>query len=223
MGGDTNRALRNCGSANAAGGKTVRHCPPHCRLSLPTDCVAGRSWPVVTAHHGDDQAGQVDAILDELRSVLQESPFHFGNPAEDVKILDGKMEGVYGWTTINTLLGTLGASNSQGSGGTPTSGIIDLGGGSTQIVFEPVSMGAADRSDTHLLAMDGGEHLLFAHSYLGWGLNAGGKLITDNCADPHAVGGAKHPCFAPGSAVHVQVRPSLRHARLRYLSGSAGA
>ena len=39
------------------------------------------------------EPGQADAILEELRTALGKTPFHFGNPATDVKILDGDSVG----------------------------------------------------------------------------------------------------------------------------------
>ena len=49
--------------------------------------------------------------------------------AEWSGVLDGKDEGLYGWVTVNYLLDAL-----YPAGGEP-SGIIDLGGGSVQIVY----------------------------------------------------------------------------------------
>jgi hypothetical protein len=43
----------------------------------------------------------------------------------------------YAWTTINFLLGKLGGAGGA-DGASTTVGTIDLGGGSTQIVFEPL-------------------------------------------------------------------------------------
>lgn len=49
-----------------------------------------------------------------------------------VEVMDGKDEGVYAWITTNYLLGKIGGPDKS-----PTAAIFDLGGGSTQIVFEP--------------------------------------------------------------------------------------
>ena len=59
--------------------------------------------------------------------ALAASPFQFDQ--KDVAITQGKLEGVFAWTTVNFLLGNLDA----GSRSSATAGIIDLGGGSTQV------------------------------------------------------------------------------------------
>ncbi|CAJ0882674.1 12551_t:CDS:2, partial [Entrophospora sp. SA101] len=45
------------------------------------------------------------------------------------------MDGVYAWITVNYLLNKIGLKKKS-----PTAAIFDLGGGSTQIVFEPGSL-----------------------------------------------------------------------------------
>ena len=136
--------------------------------------------------------GQSDAILEELRGALAASPFQFDQ--KDVAITQGKLEGVFAWTTVNFLLGNLDAGSGSGSSG--TAGIIDLGGGTTQVVFEPAAgtrMDAIAHADTHAMMMGGKPHELFAHSYLGYGLNSVAKKIR--AAGPP---GGKHPCYPVG-------------------------
>lgn len=55
--------------------------------------------------------------------------------SKGVEIMDGKEEGVYAWITVNYLLNRIG--NSEGES-RETAAVMDLGGGSTQIVFEPL-------------------------------------------------------------------------------------
>jgi len=54
-----------------------------------------------------------------------------------IEIMQGRDEGVFAWITVNYLL------NRIGNGGKKfkTAAVMDLGGGSTQIVFEPVFKG----------------------------------------------------------------------------------
>ena len=54
----------------------------------------------------------------------------------------GKMKGVYAWITAHYLLRTIGGTNSHGTTATAekvggTYAVLDLGGASTQIAFEP--------------------------------------------------------------------------------------
>ncbi|RKO83473.1 nucleoside phosphatase family-domain-containing protein, partial [Blyttiomyces helicus] len=81
--------------------------------------------------------------------------------------------GVYAWITVNYLLKRIGQPTRQ-----PSAAIMDLGGGSTQIVFEPqldTPMAAGDHR--YALNFGGLEYVLYQHSYDGYGLNAGRKRL----------------------------------------------
>ncbi|KAJ1922501.1 Guanosine-diphosphatase [Tieghemiomyces parasiticus] len=127
---------------------------------------------------------------------------------EGVVIMDGKDEGVYAWITVNYLLRLIG--NRQRD---PTAAVFDLGGGSTQIVFEPT----AQRGDKPFQMQPGDHHYtldfnqhhydLYQHSYLGYGLKEARRQIKEAVLDAHlkehpadvhkAVGSlvVPNPCF----------------------------
>lgn len=134
---------------------------------------------------GEEKANN---ILVEVRRHLQEDfPFAVVD-GDGISIMDGKDEGVYAWITTNYLLGNIGSSEKL-----PTAAVFDLGGGSTQIVFEP--------EFTHDETMTDGDHkykmtfgnrdfILYQYSHLGYGLMQGrhkiNGLIIENSlkADP---------------------------------------
>ncbi|KAG1225039.1 hypothetical protein G6F35_003645 [Rhizopus arrhizus] len=107
-----------------------------------------------------------EAILEAVRVHLATYPFR----VMDVSMMDGKDEGVYAWITVNFLLGHF-AGSSQHS-----AAVLDLGGGSTQIVFEPDrlpdgSLPSLPETDSkYILHFDGKDYLLYQNSYLGYGL-----------------------------------------------------
>uniref|UniRef100_A0A8C5B5X5 nucleoside diphosphate phosphatase n=1 Tax=Gadus morhua TaxID=8049 RepID=A0A8C5B5X5_GADMO len=68
-------------------------------------------------------------LLEQVEDVLEDSPFLL--PDDGVGMMDGTSEGVLAWITINFLTGHLYANTQN------TVGILDLGGGSTQITFLP--------------------------------------------------------------------------------------
>lgn len=117
-----------------------------------------------------------DAILKAVRKRL-ETVYPFPVVSEDkggVEVMDGKDEGVYAWITTNYLLGKIGGPDK-----TPTAAVFDLGGGSTQIVFQPTFKQAADggmpetlKEGDHKydLQFGGRDFTLYQHSYLGYGL-----------------------------------------------------
>ncbi|GAA5796584.1 hypothetical protein HPULCUR_001957 [Helicostylum pulchrum] len=134
-------------------------------------------------------------ILDAVRKYLETYPF----PIANVEIMEGKDEGVYAWITVNYLLGKLKKSQ-RGQ----TAAVFDLGGGSTQIVFEPMynipteSMSEGD----HKYELDYQDSLyqLYQHSYIGYGLNEARKtikkeLITLWKEEAALTGKVYHPCL----------------------------
>ncbi|KAI1326831.1 guanosine-diphosphatase [Xylariaceae sp. FL0255] len=127
-----------------------------------------------------------DAILKEVRRHLEEDyPFPVVSDAEGgVQIMDGSDEGVYAWVTTNYLLGKIGGPDQS-----PTAAILDLGGGSTQIVFEPTFKGLpsggmpekmAEGDHKYDLSYGGRQFELYQHSHLGYGLMAARNAIHLN-------------------------------------------
>ncbi|KAF8157837.1 nucleoside phosphatase family-domain-containing protein [Crassisporium funariophilum] len=110
-------------------------------------------------------------ILHAVEKRIHESyPFKL-QEKDGVVIMDGKDEGVYAWITANYLLGTIKANTPPN---TPTYAVLDLGGASTQIVFEPTFTSAdkklEDGEHKYDLKFGGKGHVLYQHSYLGYGL-----------------------------------------------------
>ncbi|XP_029352042.1 ectonucleoside triphosphate diphosphohydrolase 5 isoform X2 [Echeneis naucrates] len=69
------------------------------------------------------------ALLNEVQHVFVESPFLVTDNC--VTIMNGTNEGILAWISLNFLTGHLNAQTKK------TVGILDLGGGSTQITFLP--------------------------------------------------------------------------------------
>lgn len=117
---------------------------------------------------GDAKA---NAILDEVRKHL-ETDYPFAVVEGDgISVMEGRDEGVYAWITTNYLLGNIGSSEK-----TPTAAVFDLGGGSTQIVFEPEFNADEKMIDgEHKYEFEFGDRqfTLYQYSHLGYGLNEG--------------------------------------------------
>lgn len=115
----------------------------------------------------------LQAVEDRLRNHY---PFQL--PSKDpVVVMDGKDEGVYAWITANYLLDTIRAKTPPN---TPTYAVLDLGGASTQIVFEPVFTSdnrLEDGEHKYDLVFGGRKHVLYQHSYLGYGLMKARKHV----------------------------------------------
>ncbi|KAJ6160587.1 hypothetical protein N7470_003983 [Penicillium chermesinum] len=115
-------------------------------------------------------------ILEAVRHRLETAyPFPVVSKEKGgVQIMDGKDEGVYAWITTNYLLGKIGGPDEN-----PTAAVFDLGGGSTQVVFQPTfpkspSGGMPDHlsegDHKYDLKFGGREFELYQHSHLGYGL-----------------------------------------------------
>ncbi|RCI16413.1 hypothetical protein L249_1987 [Ophiocordyceps polyrhachis-furcata BCC 54312] len=156
------------------------------------------------------------AILDEVRRHLEDDyPFPLVSAAHHgVAVMDGSLEGVYAWITANYLLGKIGGPDKG-----ETAAVFDLGGGSTQIVFEPTFKGSvpdklADGDHKYSLDFGGQKFDLYQHSHLGYGLMSARKAIHKTLVSDVATketGTAwmdrpiVHPCIAPGMSQEIEV------------------
>lgn len=166
-------------------------------------------------------------ILDAVR-VWLDTEWPFSVVQQDgVVIMDGKDEGVYAWITINYLLGAIGPTAKPGA----SAAVMDLGGASTQIVFEPLFT----RSDETIqpgdhvydLFLPSGSHTLYQHSHLGYGLMQfrrsvhnliaftyvwqaapqGRTVEWDKLTAQHEI---PHPCMVKGGKKVVELDPPGR-------------
>ncbi|XP_063295043.1 nucleoside diphosphate phosphatase ENTPD5 [Pelobates fuscus] len=138
-------------------------------LDLAQNVVPGTHWhrtPVIfkaTAGLRLLPEHQAEALLSEVRRILRKSPFLV--PDDSVSIMDGTDEGILAWIAVNFLTGRL--------NGHHTVGIIDLGGGSTQVTFLPLSKATFDETPPRFLStfeLFNSTYRLYTHSYLGLGL-----------------------------------------------------
>lgn len=154
-------------------------------------------------------------ILAAVRHRLQtEYPFPIADEGgQGVMIMDGKDEGVYAWITANYLLDTIRADSPTGA---PTYAVLDLGGASTQIVFQPIfkqddSVGLAEGEHKYELKFGGKSHVLYQHSYLGYGLMRARKSVhrlVDFMASIRTNKSGKevgNPCLSKGTSRIVEI------------------
>ncbi|KAI9592562.1 nucleoside phosphatase GDA1/CD39 [Syncephalis fuscata] len=141
-------------------------------------------------------------VLEAVCSYLQSSsPFSVNSCSDHIKTISGETEGVYGWVTVNYLLGGFEKVVSDGNvepesneiwpasifststvkqqtkSQGRTLGFSDMGGASTQLVFEP-SIQVADEhrhdmTEVRLRRLDGSvaRHDVFVATFLGYGTN----------------------------------------------------
>lgn len=168
-----------------------------------------------------------DKILTAVRHRL-ETVYPFPVVSKEkggVQIMDGSDEGVYAWITTNYLLGKIGGPDE-----TPTAAVFDLGGGSTQIVFQPTfEKSKAGGMPEHLaegdhkydLKFGGREFELYQHSHLGYGLmsarEAMNTVVVENMLahSPKDLEWVKqpiqNPCIGPGMSKDVTLKFPADH------------
>lgn len=167
-------------------------------------------------------ADAAENILKAVRNHLETKyPFAVVSEKENgVAIMDGSDEGVYAWITTNYLLGKIGGPDDS-----PTAAVFDLGGGSTQIVFEPTFKGSgsggmpekmAEGDHKYSLSFGGRHFDLYQHSHLGYGLMSARNsihlnLLHDIYAKEKSLDFLEkpirnHPCINAGQSDTIKVK-----------------
>jgi guanosine-diphosphatase len=193
------------------------------------DALKGCSPVAVKATAGLRLIGKErsNKILDAVRHRLETNyPFPVVSKEENgVAIMGGEDEGVYAWVTVNYLLGKIGGPDHS-----ETAAVFDLGGGSTQIVFQPsfeglTSGGMPDKlaEGDHKYELDfgGRKFNLYQHSHLGYGLMSARDAIhaalvndlyeQDKTDTAWTKSPVVNPCFASGMSKSVSVKLSKDH------------
>ncbi|EEB06553.1 guanosine-diphosphatase Gda1 [Schizosaccharomyces japonicus yFS275] len=151
------------------------------------------------------------AILDKVHQHLERDyPFPVVEKG-GVEIMDGSMEGVYAWITINYLLGNLNVKPFHS-----TVAVMDLGGASTQVVFEPKysspSETLAEGDHRYVLDYNGDRYTLYQHSHLGYGLKEARKAVHKEIVDAYNVepkpDSMLHPCLPVDTNITLSLPPA---------------
>uniref|UniRef100_A0A3P8YPX2 nucleoside diphosphate phosphatase n=1 Tax=Esox lucius TaxID=8010 RepID=A0A3P8YPX2_ESOLU len=137
-------------------------------------------------------------LLDMVREVFAESAFL--SRGDSVSIMDGTDEGISSLiTTLSPALFTGGLHGSD----TPTVGMLDLGGGSTQITYSPRDEKTIQTSPIDYITsfqMFNSTHTLYSHSYLGLGLMSARLAVLGGIEGQPLEGSVTElvsPCLAP--------------------------
>uniref|UniRef100_A0A8C2WPV1 nucleoside diphosphate phosphatase n=1 Tax=Cyclopterus lumpus TaxID=8103 RepID=A0A8C2WPV1_CYCLU len=147
---------------------------------------------------------KAEHLLDRVRALFTESPFLSRD--DSVSIMDGTDEGT------NGSLCDLHTADSS------TVGMLDLGGGSTQITFSPQDEKTIQTSPIDYIRsfrMFNSTHTVYTHSYLGLGLMSA-RLAVLGGVDYSPLEGSTElvsPCLAPessGSWEHADVVYTVR-------------
>ncbi|MCA9660042.1 MAG: hypothetical protein KC486_16985, partial [Myxococcales bacterium] len=148
--------------------------PDECEGKTPAALMATAGMRLLEGEDGGDAAAKAiyAAVTDAVRDTGLDLRF--------AGTISGQQEGLYTWITANYALGNL-------QSGGATVGALDLGGASAQIAFAPE--GGAGASAT--LKFGDATFPVYAHSYLGYGLEQAIKYVADDACFPKGLNKGK--------------------------------
>ena len=130
---------------------------------------------------------QQAAILSETCTYLKQSyNFRLTDCTNNIRIITGEEEGLYGWIAVNYLMDGFDKHEHahKGEPHSSTYGFLDMGGASTQIAFEPSESEQVKHADNllkvNMKLLSGKEvtHPVFVTTFLGFGTNqARGRYV----------------------------------------------
>lgn len=136
------------------------------------------------------QNNQQEAVCDQVYNFIS-TKYKFRISRNNVRVINGVEEGVYGWLSVNHLLGNFKPGNNQ-----PYFGAMDLGGASFQIAVE---VNESDKYDESLLVSVGNRKIrVFSHSYLGYGVDVSSRSISKAISAVNDNDTVTNPCFPKG-------------------------
>ncbi|MEE6474794.1 hypothetical protein FKM82_010501 [Ascaphus truei] len=132
---------------------------------------------------------------DKVKEIFQSSSFLVGD--DSVSIMKGTDEGIFAWITVNFLMGSLTNLEKKHAG------VLDLGGGSTQVTFYPYSKNTFPSAPAGYIStfrLFNTTYTLYSHSYLGLGLMSARLKILGGVEGKPLKGGEVlvTPCLTPG-------------------------
>ncbi|KAF8869205.1 nucleoside phosphatase family-domain-containing protein [Infundibulicybe gibba] len=188
--------------------EAVRVVPESMRACTP---VAVKATALLHVFPGSQSADILDSVRRRLTTVY---PFQL-QEEDGVAIMGGKDKGVYTWIAANYLLNTIRADTPRD---TPTYAVLDLGRALAEIVFEPTfstpDSKMVEGDHKYDLQLNGKTHVLYQHSYLGYGLIWARRRVhmlvdfttsirkTSDALVPDAIG---NPCLSRGTRKVVEI------------------
>lgn len=166
-------------------------------------------------------------IMNVVASNIQQN-FDFFFQSSHLEVIDGRMEGVYGWIAVNYMLGKFDHTFHSSMQRPTTVGALDMGGASTQITYE-VPLSEELPSDLSIdidLGCDtqpghkSHTYHLYATTFLGFGANEARKRYVDLLVEGYVSAGhtglLDDPCLPKGMQ-ETQTSRDHQHVTLRGL------
>ncbi|OCT74211.1 hypothetical protein XELAEV_18033168mg [Xenopus laevis] len=133
-------------------------------------------------------------VLANIHDYFQTQPFDF----RGANIITGQEEGIYGWITVNYLMGNFLEKNIWRAwvrpDGAETTGALDLGGASTQISFLP-EKSEQNANNTVEVTLYGYLYNVYTHSFQCYGRDEAEKRVLAWLAQDPKLKFYENPCF----------------------------
>ncbi|KAG8442877.1 hypothetical protein GDO86_011619 [Hymenochirus boettgeri] len=141
-------------------------------------------------------------VLASIHDYFKTQPFDF----RGANIITGQEEGVYGWITVNYLMGNFLEKNIWRAwirpDGAETTGALDLGGASTQISFIP-EKSAQNPNGTVEVTLYGYQYNVYTHSYQCYGRDEAEKRLLASIAQDPNLKSYENPCYPRNYTVNL--------------------
>ncbi|GFO39511.1 ectonucleoside triphosphate diphosphohydrolase 3 [Plakobranchus ocellatus] len=137
--------------------------------------------------------------MEDVEEILLNSTMHpFLYMEGGASVLSGEEEGVFAWIAANYLLGTFHDHRPDKD----SVGILEMGGGSTQIAFIPHDPLLAEEFQ---ITVGGRRYSLYVQSYLQFGLEAIRARVDQVLIDEQGGPEIEHPCMLTGDSRTVEI------------------
>ncbi|KAG5950525.1 hypothetical protein E4U53_004909 [Claviceps sorghi] len=160
------------------------------------------------------------SLLGHICAYLKaNTEFYLPSCKEQVQVIAGETEGLYGWIATNYLLGGLDRPEEHSHGkGHHTYGFLDMGGASAQIAFAPnateAERHATDLKLIRLRYLDGSssEFRIFSATWLGFGANKARSRYVQTLVESYGdtVKEIPDPCTPKGLRIPAAKRASTK-------------
>jgi Golgi apyrase len=171
---------------------------------------------------------QKQILAESCRLLQEKTSFYLPDCESHVSIIDGETEALYGWISLNYLLGTFDSFNHEtqellpGQSSkilppqTPSYGFMDMGGASMQVAFSPNSTESErhlnDLYHVRLRTIEGTNQnwRVFVSSWLGFGANEAKRRFAESLLSYNSQIGntnalPEDPCYPRGRTHEVKI------------------
>ncbi|KAA0702959.1 Ectonucleoside triphosphate diphosphohydrolase 3 [Triplophysa tibetana] len=167
--------------------------PAKQHIQTPVFLGATAGMRLLQIKHSTDHV----VVYRKMQNYLMGYPFIFRNAS----IMSGLEEGLYGWITVNYLMGNFLEKTLWDAWvhphGAKTVGSLDLGGASTQIAFAIPD--DAEGEDIIKVSLYGYDYNIYTHSFLCYGKNEAEKRVLAKLSKESSNwSNVKNPCYPAG-------------------------